>query len=351
MKPPQPVLPVGKLPADILARLLGAAPSFDARVLLGPGVGLDCAVLDFGERLLVLKSDPITFAIDEIGWYALQVNANDIATTGAAPRWFMMTLLLPEGETNEALVEQITAQVFKACSEMQVSVIGGHTEITTGLDRPILAGTLIGEVERERLVTPRGAQPGDRLLLTKGIPIEATSLLAREFSELLVGRLTEAELGQARAYLHEPGIGVLREASIAVRAGRVTAMHDPTEGGLAAALWELAEACGHTLSVDLAAIPIPNLAGRACQAASLDPLASIASGALILAVHPADCRIIQSAIEAEGILCAEIGEVRAGPCEVRQGHTQAAPLLSRPARDEIARLYEVTREQNESKPG
>jgi hydrogenase maturation factor len=296
--------------------------------------------LDFGERLLVVKSDPITLAVDEIGWYALQVNANDIATTGATPRWFLMTLLLPEDQTTAAGAEKITAQVYSACAELQVSLIGGHTEITAGLDRPILAGTLIGEVERQRLVTPRGAQPGDRLLLTKGVPIEATAVLGREFPGLLVDQFSAVELEKARAYLHDPGIGVLREAAAARRAGRVTAMHDPTEGGLASALWELAEACSHTLRVDLAAVPVPELAGRACRAAGLDPLASIASGALLLAVDRRDAGAVRRAVEAEGILCAEIGEVCAGPAVVRVGREPGDSLLDRPARDEIARLYE-----------
>src|SRR3990172_4015146 len=180
------VLPVGKLPVEMLAELLEGAPLHDPRVLLGPGVGLDCAVLDLGATLLVFKSDPITFATEEIGWYAVHVNANDIATTGADPRWFMMTLLLPEGTATMGQVEQIGQQIFQACREIGADVIGGHTEITHGLQRPIVIGTLIGEVARERLVTPQGAAPGNRLLLTKGVPVEATAILAREFPERLV---------------------------------------------------------------------------------------------------------------------------------------------------------------------
>jgi hydrogenase maturation factor len=340
LKPEGPFLPVGKLPADLLARLLAAAPPGDERLVLGPGIGLDSAVLDLGPCLLAIKSDPITFAVDEIGWYALQVNANDIATSGAIPRWFLMTLLLPEAGATESDVEQIYMQVYQACQEIGVSLIGGHTEITAGLDRPILAGTLIGEVERERLITPRDACPGDHLLLTKGIPIEATAILAREFPQLLSESMSEAEIERARAYLHDPGIGVLREAGIAVQSGRVTAMHDPTEGGLASALWELAEACGQSLVVDLGSVPIPELAGRACRVAGLDPLASIASGALLLAVDQRDAEVVRSAIEAHGILCAEIGAVVAGPPLVRTGFDPEAALLVRPARDEIARLFE-----------
>jgi hydrogenase expression/formation protein HypE len=230
-------LPLGKLPPEILEGILKQAPSFDERLFLGPGTGLDCAILDYGDRYLVLKTDPITFVSDEIGWYLVQINTNDIATTGALPKWLLVTALLPEGETTPELVEKLTNQVFQACRAHQISLIGGHTEITHGLDRPILIGTLIGEVSSQNLVTPKGARPGDSILITKGIPIEGTAILAREFPTRLTGELNAGEIDIARNFLHNPGISVLKEAQIAVKTGGVTAMHDPTEGGLAAALW------------------------------------------------------------------------------------------------------------------
>ena len=284
----EPTLPVGKLPPDLLARLIARAPAADARVRLRPGAGLDCAVVDLGDRLLVFKSDPITFATADIGWYLVHVNANDLATTGATPRWLLLTMLLPEAATTPALVEAWAEQVYAACRALGIDVIGGHTEVTHGLARPILAGTLIGETEASRLVTPRGAQPGDRLLLTKGVPIEATALLAREFPGRLQRHLSTHELAEAQAYLIQPGISVVRDATLALQAGRVTAMHDPTEGGLAGALWELAEACGHALWVDPARVPVPPLAARVCAAFGIDPLASIASGALLLSAPELD---------------------------------------------------------------
>lgn len=332
------VLHVGKLPPELLARLLARAPIHDGRLLVGPGVGLDCAVIDFGATLLVLKSDPITFAVDEIGWYAVQVNANDVATSGAAPRWLLVTLLLPEGRSTAQLVDQIGEQVSAACREIGVTLVGGHTEITFGLERPILVCTLAGEVERERLVTPRGAAPGDRLLLTKGVPIEATAILAREFPGRLEQHFTPQEIEQAGDFLRRPGISVLREAQAAVRAGGVSAMHDPTEGGLACALWELAEASGRRLVIDPSAVPIPPLAGRLCQAFGIDPLAAIASGALLMAARPERTAVIRRAVEAEGVPCAEIGGVEEGPAGVwRAGGLEELP---RPERDEIARVYE-----------
>lgn len=331
------MLPLGKLPAELLAQLLASAPMHDPRVLYGPGIGRDCAVIDLGERALVVKSDPITFASDEIGWYAVQVNANDVATTGAAPRWMLATLLLPENATSPALVERIFNQLTTAAAGLGITLVGGHTEITYGLNRPILMGTLMGEVDKAHLITPAGARPGDTLLLTKGIPIEATALLAREFPDRLRAYLSEEEITRAQQYLYDPGISVVRDAQIAVRSGQVTAMHDPTEGGLASALWELSEACGHTLRVDPAAIPIPELPGKVCRALGLDPLATIASGALLLTAASADAPAIVRALAAEGIPCAPIGEVCEGPVSVQQ--PDHSPL-ARPIRDEVAKLYE-----------
>jgi hydrogenase maturation factor len=333
-------LPVGKLPPELLARMLAAAPLQDERVLLGPGVGLDCAVVDLGSTLLVLKSDPITFATDEIGWYAVQVNANDITTTGATPTWFLMTLLLPGDNTTAALAEQISQQVFEACQSIGVDVIGGHSEITYGLERPILVGTLIGEVTRDDLITPRGARPGDRLLITKGVPVEATSILAREFPHKLHGLLSEGEITQACDYLYDPGISLLKDARLATQAGEVRAMHDPTEGGLASALWELAEACGHAIVFDPESVPIPHLAQRICQAFNIDPLSAIASGALLLSTAPGDASRICQALEMEGIPCAEIGGVENGKPQVWRSIGSGKELLPRPLRDEIARVFD-----------
>lgn len=332
-------LPVGKLPPDLLAKILSQAPILDGRVLLGPGVGLDCAVVEAGDSLLVFKSDPITFATQEIGWYAVQVNANDIATSGATPRWFLVTLLLPEQDTTPDLVEAIFAQVRDACQSLGISLIGGHSEITHGLERPILAGTLVGEVEKGRLVTPQGLKPGDHLLVTKGVPIEATAILANEFSGRLSAFLSNAELRKARHFLHEPGISVVRDAQIAIQAGRVSGMHDPTEGGLYTAVWELAEASGYSLVVQPQAVPVPHLSGRICAGLGIDPLGAIASGALLLAAPAGDADMIIDSLGKEGIPCKDIGRVEDGPTAAWQEMGGKRSPLPRPVRDEIASLF------------
>jgi hydrogenase maturation factor len=274
-----------------------------------------------------------------MGWYLVQVNSNDIATTGGRPRWLMLTMLLPEGETTPELVSEISEEVYEACREMDIMVIGGHTEITHGLQRPLLIGTLIGEVPRDKLITPKGLCPGDRLLLTKGVPIEATAILANDFPDRLQNVLTKSEIAQAQHFLHKPGISILRDAQIAISAGKVTAMHDPTEGGLAAALWELAEASGLGLMVDATAVVIPPLSAQICTTFGLDPMATIASGALLLSAPPEDVFAIQKALAKAEIACTEIGIAITGPTAVWQKTTTKPSLMPRPNQDEIGRVY------------
>ncbi len=333
-------LPVGKLPQDFLNDLLSNRRINDSRVLLGPGVGLDCAVVDFGPSCLVFKTDPITFTTDELGWYAVQINTNDIVTTGALPRWLLMTLLLPEEAATSALVEEIFDQVYRASEVNGVDVIGGHTEITYGLDRPIIILTLIGEVNRADLVTPKGCNPGDDLLMTKCVPIEGISILAREFAELLTEHFSKDELVEAKNYLHDPGISVLQDAQIAVSAGRITAMHDPTEGGVSGALWELAIASGRTLVINYSVIPVSPLAERMCNVLNIDPYSTIASGALLITVDPKDTNNVCNTLMECGIACAKIGYAEEGPPRVVKEEDGKRKLVISPSRDEIARLYD-----------
>lgn len=329
--------PLGKLPHDEMARFFGLLSQTDERVILGPGIGLDCAVIDFGETYLVAKSDPITFTADEIGTYVVQINANDIATTGAAPRWFLATLLLPPGIDRHS-VQSIFDQLQAACSALNTQLVGGHTEITTGLDRPIICGTMLGEVKKDNLITPRGASAGDVILLTKGIPLEAGSILARDFEHLLSG-LNQEIIQRARNYLHDPGLSIVTEAMIAVETGGVTAMHDPTEGGLAGALWELAEAAQVGIFVEEAAIPVLEAAGEICSLLGIPPLEAISSGALLLTVRKSQAKKIIGQIETADILVAEIGVVTDKKSVVLQTR-DGAQQIKRPARDALAEFFE-----------
>src|SRR5512134_389248 len=173
-------LPPGKLPVEILDRLIRAYTSSIHGVAVGASIGEDAAAIDIGEKYLLAKTDPITFVAEDIGTYAIHVNANDIAAMGGKPLWFLATVLLPEKGTTPELVETIFRQLAAACGKIDVAFCGGHTEVTVGIDRPIVIGTMLGEVEKDRLVTTAGARAGDDILLTKAIAIEGASILARE---------------------------------------------------------------------------------------------------------------------------------------------------------------------------
>ena len=337
-------LALGKPPLEVLERLFRLVEIRDPRVVMGPRVGEDAAVVDMGDRYLVAKVDPITFVAEEIGWYAVHINANDLAVRGARPRWFLMTLLLPEGRADERLLERIFVQVQDACRSIGVTLVGGHTEVTQGLDRPILAGTMLGEVEKDRLVTTAGARPGDAVLLTKGIAVEGTSILARECDPLLAARGVAPEVrARARAFLHRPGISVQADAEIALAAAEVHAMHDPTEGGLATGLLELGLAAGVGLRIQREAIPILPECRALCDALGLDPLGMIASGALLLTCAPRDAERLVAAWRAGGIAGTIIGQVTSEGEGCRLiGPPQDEPL-PRFARDEVARLFDELR--------
>jgi len=334
------ILPVGKLRTERLQAHLGKLALLDPRVVVGPRIGEDAAVIDMGDRYLIATTDPITFAAEEIGWYALQVNANDVAVRGARPRWFLASLLLPEAATTDASVEKIFVQLGRACEELEVSLVGGHTEITHGLDRPIVVGTMLGEVEKEKLVTTGGARVGDVVLLTKGIPLEGAAIIAREKSAELERRGVPPPLiERARQLLHRPGLSVVPEALLAVELAPVHSMHDPTEGGIATACWELAEAAQVGLRIERERISVLPEGARLCAEFGLEPLGTIASGSLLLTLAPAHAATILHACAREGIDCAFVGQVvprEEGVLLVESGRPRPMPLFPQ---DEITKIF------------
>ncbi len=332
-------LGIGKLPMDLLQVLLARYGGQDERLVVGPQVGEDAAVLDMGERYLVAKSDPITFATDEIGWYVTHVNANDIAAMGAKPKWLLLTLLLPEG-TDEALIEKIFGQVSQACEMLEIVLCGGHTEVTYGLDRPIAVGLMLGEVEKADLVRTAGAQAGDDVILTKGIAIEGTAVLARELEERLRALVGAKLVGRGKRFLKQPGISVMREAEIVCRVGRPNAMHDPTEGGLATGLWELAQASDKGIVIDLEKVHVFPETAAFCRALDLDPLGTIASGALLVTTAPQESYRMIDALTAAGIQATVIGRVVKGPAAVWMESADGLARFPVFQRDELARLFQ-----------
>jgi hydrogenase expression/formation protein HypE len=344
---------LGKLPSEQLAQFLTNFTRSDPRVIVGPGIGEDAAVLDVGDRYIVAKSDPITFASDDIGWYAVHVNANDVACTGALPRWFLCTALLPERRADATMVEGIFRQIRRACDEVGALLVGGHTEITYGLDRPILVGTMLGEVDPAGLVTTSGAQHGDAVVLTQGIAIEGTAIIAREMRDDLLARRGYPSdfVERCSGFIYQPGISVVAAAQVACATTRVHAMHDPTEGGLATALWELATAAQVGLEIDAWAVPVFEETLSLCNAYELDPWGLIASGSLLLVVDTADAQRVCSALRNADIEAAVIGRVapRENGVLLRSSESQSSrrrgeattrqlPMFER---DEIARLFDA----------
>jgi hydrogenase expression/formation protein HypE len=331
--------PTGKLPLEDLSRFLARYTRKDPSVIVAPGIGKDATVISFGDRYLVAKTDPITFATDQIGWYAVHINANDVAAMGGTPRWFLATLLLPEGKTGPKEAEEIFAQISGACEELGILLCGGHTEITHGLGRPILVGLMLGEVEKDKLVSPDKIRVGDEIILTKGIAIEGTALIAREWKSLR-DRFGDKEIRQCRNLLRSPGISVVREARIASEVAAVHAMHDPTEGGLATGLRELADAAGVGLRVEMEQIPVLAETELLCEKLKLHPLGLLASGAMLIAVAPKDSEKVIWALEKAGIsasVVARVWERKKGVKLADRGKVFHLPSFER---DEVARLFE-----------
>ncbi len=302
--------PVGKLPSKALASLLDRNVINDKRVIVGPAVGEDAAVIDTGgPHYLIAKTDPITFATDRIGWYAVNINSNDIAAMGGRPQWFLATLLLPETRTGQGDVERIFEDILESCRNLGISLIGGHTEITHDLKRPILVGQMLGEVKKDKLVRTSGAQVGDVLIITKGIAVEGTAIIAREKAGDLNTLFDEERLTRAQNFLYEPGISVLKDALIAAEAAEIHSMHDPTEGGVATGLHEIASASRVGLVIDLKALPIFSETRQLCDHFGLDPLGLIASGALLITCKPAAADRVLTRLQAEGINAIAIGRI------------------------------------------
>jgi len=308
---PSRSFPVGKLPIETLERLLRRNRIKDPRVVVGPRIGEDAAVIDTGgPRYLIAKTDPITFTADQIGWYAVHINANDIATMGARPLWYLATLLLPEEETTNAVAKKIFQDTMKACKSIGVSLIGGHTEITFGLARPIVVGQMLGEVAKNKLVRTSGAKPGDAIILSKRIAIEGTAIIAREHADEVMQILPPKTLMRCRKFMVQPGISVLKEAFAAAQCGPIHAMHDPTEGGLATALHEVAWAANVGLLIRAEAVPVFPETQAICNHYHLDPMGLIASGSLLI-FSPADAaEKILARLRTAGVEATIIGEVK-----------------------------------------
>ncbi|MFX0037736.1 MAG: AIR synthase related protein [Promethearchaeota archaeon] len=300
---------LGKLKHRYLAQLLSEIDIQDNRVIMGSKIGEDAAVIDIpGKNYLVSKIDPITFVTDKIGYYAVIVNVNDLVCTGAKPKWFQSTILLPSNLTTREMIEQIFNDIHDTCKSMEITVIGGHTEVTPGLIRPIVIGSLIGEVEKKKLVLTSGAEPGDALILTKGIFIEGTSIIGREKEkDLLIKGFDHEFIENCKNYLFSPGISVLNEALLANNNFKIKSMHDPTEGGLSTGIAEMTIASNTGVLIDENKIKILPEPLKLSKIFNLNPLNTISSGSLLIAIEEEYSNEIIELMNKNNIFAEKIG--------------------------------------------
>ncbi len=331
-------LPNGKLPNDLLEKFLDEFSIKDPSLLIHPGIGQDIAAADMGnEQVIVLKTDPITFATDSIGRYAVLINANDVATSGAVPRWLLTTLLFPSG-TTPSQIRHVMREISQTCFENNITPCGGHTEITDAVKRPVVSGMMAGTARRTKLIDKKQMKTGDCLLLTKAIAVEGTAVIAREFH----GRLKEfgfssEEIEKCKNFLNQ--ISILEEAKIASESPMTTAMHDITEGGLATGVAELGIAGSHRLRIDMEQIPVFPETLKICECFKLDPLGLIGSGSLLVCCKPEAADTLMKNIRDAGITVACIGKV------LDPGRGIEAYYEDKPSKwpgfevDELARLF------------
>jgi hydrogenase expression/formation protein HypE len=334
-------LSAGKFPADLLENFLHDLPMKDPAILIQARVGEDIAAVDISkEDTLVLKSDPITFVSDTAGYYSVLINANDIATSGARPRWFLTTILLPPGIT-PSKVYRLLYELVETCGKWDISLCGGHTEITDAVTRPVITGMLAGTVERSKLLDKRNMRTGDRILLTKGVAIEGTAIIAQEFEDRLRrAGIYQDEIDVCKGLINR--LSILREAGIAAGHKGVTAMHDVTEGGLATALEELSVAGGHKIRVEMDRIPVFPETEKVCAALNLKPLGLIGSGSLLICCNRETSDSLMEKLASADIKTTGIGEVLGpgrGITAIEKGTPVEWPSFEA---DEITRVYSFT---------
>jgi len=324
-------LPVGKLAPNLLEELLAGLPRPPGEVLLGPALGEDACAIAVPAGTLVAATDPITLTGSDVGAYAVVVNANDVAATGVRPRWFLATVLLPEG-TREQEVRDLFEATRQALLRVGATLVGGHTEVTQAVTQPVVVGQMLGLAEDGRFVRSGGVESGHVVVQVGPAPLEGAAVLAAEAPDRL-GSVDATLLARARAAAAEPGFSIVEPALLAARCG-ASALHDPTEGGLASGLYELAEASGLALEVDTQKVSWFEPGVAVCRAVGADPWGTLASGALLAAFPPERLRNALSALERHGSPGREIARGKAG----RGVYDTNGRPLPRFEQDELARV-------------
>lgn len=303
-------LPIGKLAPALLAELLEAAgQTLPAEILVGPRIGEDAAVIAVKEGILVAATDPITMTGHGVGAHAVVINANDVAVTGVRPQYFLASVLFPEG-TRERDVRELFREMGQALARIDAVLVGGHTEITHAVRQTIVTGQMLGTAARGDYVTTGGLRDGDRVLQIGLAPVEGAAVFAAEAGERVSG-VEQALLERARHALEDPGISVVDSALRATELG-ARALHDPTEGGLSAGLFELADASGLALLVDADAVLWYEPGVALCRALGADPWGTLASGALLAGFDAESAPGALDALERAGWRAALIGRAQSG---------------------------------------
>lgn len=329
------MLKAGKLDSKLLESIVFKNITYQRpEVITRPGIGEDCAVVNFGDYECILSTDPITGASDEIGSLAVHISCNDIASNGVAPLGILLTVLLPVGTTVEE-IETIMKQAGETARELEVEIIGGHTEITPAVVKPVIISTALGRARRGTSPQAGKIQPGDRILMTKEAGLEGTGIIASDHRERLKGILTEDEWQEAVHMLRR--VSVVKEGVIAGSIGAV-AMHDITEGGVLGAVWEMCEIASVGATVQLENIPVSNVTKKICLHFGLDWLRLISSGCMLIIVRPDKGEAMEQALKAADISVSCIGEIRPrgeGTCLLVAGERK---LIDPPDSDELYRV-------------
>lgn len=272
---------LGKIDRGLLERIVLRRLGYRRRdVIIPPRFGEDASVVKSRQRILVAAMDPITGSGTRVGWLSVHVNANDVAVMGAEPKWFSAAILLPENRLEE--LDPIMREIDRACRELKIALITGHTEIAPGVEKPIIVGHMIGELVSREPISSSGARPGDLLVMSKTAGVEGTAILASDFRQELIGKVPEEVLRRAERFYER--ISILEEALRLARRNLPTAMHDPTEGGIIGGAYELAEASGCSFTIYERKVPVAEETRRICEVLECDPLKLISSGALLAAI-------------------------------------------------------------------
>lgn len=324
---------IGKLPEQVLLRsVLKEVGHRREEVLMGPGVGQDCAVVALdSDEMFVMSADPITGTVKDIGSHSIHITANDLAASGAEPVGVMLTILIPE-ETAESELRVMMRDVEQTCKALHMEVLGGHTEVTNVVRQPLISVAGVGKVKKGREVLTNGLKAGDDLIVTKWIALEGTSIIAKEKEADLKKALPEELVDTAKRF--DQYLSVLPESRIAVAHG-VSAMHDITEGGILGALWEFGEGAGVGLDVELRQIPIRQESVEICERYGLNPYQLMSSGSMLIGTTRG-AALVRRLREA-GIPAVLIGQTTEGRDRILRNGEEIR-YLDRPQSDELYRL-------------